>query len=327
MERKMNENQKRIPMFSVCVITYNQENFISQTLESILSQKHDFSWELLVGDDCSSDGTRKIIQEYAEKFPEIVRPIFNEKNLGLVKNFFSVMKNARGKYIMECAGDDWWLPGKAKTQIDFMENHPEIGMCYGKCFTYKDGKKLDEKKAGWIVKKTFAEFIQGNSVPALTVCYRKELFDSYVAEINPEEKNWLMEDYPMWLYFSKNSRLEFLNEYFACYRALEGSASHQTDFDKAFLFAKSFYAIRKFFAEKYNFSCESFSDEKIKFGIYLGKLDESYDKNSAKSMAAEFKKMPDKTFKRKIFFYASKNFFFWKIFKLARKIHSLRKIK
>ena len=115
------ENKINGLMFSVAVITYNQEKYIAQTLDSIINQRHNYSYEIVVGDDCSSDGTREIVRQYAEKYPEIVKPIFNEKNLGIIKNYFNVISHCSGKYIMECAGDDFWLPGKVELQIPFYE--------------------------------------------------------------------------------------------------------------------------------------------------------------------------------------------------------------
>ena len=167
-------------LLSVCVITYNQEKFIRQTLDSILLQEHSFSYEILIGDDCSQDKTRNIISEYAEKYPEIIVPIFNQKNLGIVGNYFNVLGHASGKYVMECAGDDWWLPGKVTQQIEFLEQNPEIGMCYGKAKEFLNSKNRFTKK--YIGKKCeeFSQLLERNEIPALTVCFRRELANKYL---------------------------------------------------------------------------------------------------------------------------------------------------
>ena len=238
-------------MFSVSLITYNQEEYIAQTIESIVNQKHDYPYELIIGDDASHDRTPEIIREYAEKYPDIIKLIFNQSNMGILKNFSNVLSHCKGKYIMECAGDDWWLPGKVQKQISFMEENSDVGMCYGKVQAYKSGRKSAEFEG--IKRETFDELLyKGNIIPAVTVCYKRELYENYVKEIKPETQNWLMEDYPMWLYMSHESKIRFLNEKFACYRILPCSASHNTNnIEKALAFQKSFWNIQDFFSRRY----------------------------------------------------------------------------
>lgn len=245
------------PLISVAIITYNQEKFISQTLESILSQKHSCTYEIIIGDDCSTDRNREIIESYREKYPEIIKPIYNQNNLGLIKNYFNVMAQCRGKYIMQCAGDDWWLPEKLSIQVDFMETHPDIGMCYGKAQTYIDGKKKYGKKFGE-KRESFESLLGGNTIPAVTACFRRDLLERYLEDINPLGKNWLMEDYPLWLWFSHESRICFIDKIQAIYRVLSESASHSMDIEKALMITESYTDIKNFFYRKYVNSNEDF---------------------------------------------------------------------
>ena len=239
-------------LLSVCVITYNQDNFIKETLDSILNQYRDYSYEIVIGEDCSTDNTRSIIEEYVKKYPEIIKPIYNNPNKGLLNNYFNVLDNCSGKYIMECAGDDFWLPGKISNQIKIMENHSEIGMCYGKAKVFNQTENCLEKCTIGKRKETFAELMLENSIPAVTVCFRKDKLYEYIKEINPIARNWLMEDFPMWLWFSKNSKIKFINRVYAVYRNLEVSASHSNNAEKIKRFNDSCLDIRIFFAEKYN---------------------------------------------------------------------------
>lgn len=238
------------PLVSVAIITYNQEKFISQTLESILSQKHRCTYEIIIGDDCSTDRNREIIESYREKYPEIIKPIYNQNNLGLIKNYFNVMAQCRGKYIMQCAGDDWWLPEKLSIQVDFMETHPDIGMCYGKAQTYIDGKKKYGKKIGE-KRESFESLLGGNTIPAVTACFRRDLLEKYLEDINPLGKDWLMEDYPLWLWFSHESKVYFINKVLASYRVLDESASHNSDIIKILRFKQGEADIKKFYYKKY----------------------------------------------------------------------------
>jgi glycosyltransferase involved in cell wall biosynthesis len=98
-----------LPLISVLVLTYNQEKFISETINSILSQVCSFSYEIIIGNDCSTDRTTLICEDYVNKFPEKIKLINREKNVGLTKNYVDCLKICRGTYIAQCAGDDYWI--------------------------------------------------------------------------------------------------------------------------------------------------------------------------------------------------------------------------
>jgi glycosyltransferase involved in cell wall biosynthesis len=122
--------QEKNLMVSVCVVTYNQEKYIRQCLQSIVNQKTDFDFEVLVADDCSTDNTCAIVQEFADKYPEIVIPIFHEKNIGAYKNFLFVHKQAKGEYIAHMDGDDYTLPGKLQAQKMFLDENKECNVVF-----------------------------------------------------------------------------------------------------------------------------------------------------------------------------------------------------
>lgn len=118
------------PKVSVCVVTYNHEKYIKECLESIVTQKCDFDFEVIVGDDCSTDNTRAIVQEYVDKYPNIVKPMFHEKNVGPTQNFIQVNKKATGTYIAHMDGDDFWYEGKLAYQVNIMEKDSNIVQCW-----------------------------------------------------------------------------------------------------------------------------------------------------------------------------------------------------
>lgn len=244
----MNENEL---LLSVMVETYNQEEYITQTIESILKQDYSFPYEIIIGDDCSTDNTGKILDEYAEKYPQI-KVIHNEKNLGAMGNFYTVLSQTKGKYIMDCGGDDYWLPGKVKAQIKFMQKHQNIGLCYGKVKCFKQNINELTKKSNGGKKTKFYELFLGNTIPALTVCYKKELVEKYLGEVNPQITDWRLEDLPMWLWFARKSKIKFLNKEFGVYRVLEESESHSKNSEKYQKYAKSCRDVRVFYSELYN---------------------------------------------------------------------------
>ena len=135
---------------SVLCTAYNHEKYIRDALEGFVSQKTDFPFEVLVNDDCSSDGTADIIREYAGKYPDIIRPFYQEKNLysqgGMTHLFASVFyPNARGEYMALCEGDDYWSdPEKLQRQVSFLDAHPDYTACvHNTVLHYCDGSAPD----------------------------------------------------------------------------------------------------------------------------------------------------------------------------------------
>lgn len=122
-------NQLNEIKVSVCVVVYNQEKYIAECLESLVTQRTNFNFEIIVSDDCSTDTSRKIITEYYEKYPYLIRPIFNEYNLGPHENLKSTYKLAQGIYIAHMDGDDYALPNKLQKQYDTLENNPDCQIC------------------------------------------------------------------------------------------------------------------------------------------------------------------------------------------------------
>ena len=144
-------------LVSVCIVTYNQERFVEQTLQSFLNQNTSYQYEVIVGDDCSTENTRKIVQSFVDKYPTIIKPIFHEKNVGPIENIKSVYKKARGKYICHLDGDDYALLNKLQKQFDILEKNQDCSICshlmqfvdengkFVKTWSYSEGKySLDD---------------------------------------------------------------------------------------------------------------------------------------------------------------------------------------
>jgi len=126
---------------SVCCITYNQEKYIAQAIEGFLLQKTDFQIEILIGEDYSTDNTRQIIQSYQNKHPDLIKILSGEKNAGGVKNLLNVLKNAKGKYLAFCDGDDYWTDAsKLQKQVDFLRDNQDFVACshYSRVIDDKD---------------------------------------------------------------------------------------------------------------------------------------------------------------------------------------------
>ena len=232
---------------SVVVLVYNQEKTIAKTLDSILSQAHEYPYEIVVGDDVSTDGSRDVLQRYKDSYPDIIQLIYNDKNLGVVGNWVNALRHCHGEYIMECAPDDWWLPGKIERQIAFMDVHPEYGMCYGKVkrFSEKRGEFLSTL---WGARcESFDDIIKNIAkVPPMSMCFRRELGLKYVDEIHPERTNWIMEDYPFYIWLIIYSRIFFDETILGVYRVVENSISHSKELKKKEKFYGSVIDVKRF---------------------------------------------------------------------------------
>ena len=131
----MNRGLDKDVLVSISCITYNHLQYIRQCLDGFLMQKTNFAFEILIHDDCSTDGTSEVIKEYEAKYPEIIKPIYEEENqYQQGKSVGSAVWNyprAKGKYIALCEGDDYWIdPLKLQKQVDFMESHPDYSLCF-----------------------------------------------------------------------------------------------------------------------------------------------------------------------------------------------------
>ena len=246
-----------MPLVSVHCITYNHEPYIAQALDGFLMQKTNFPFEVIVHDDASTDRTAEIIREYEARFPKIIKPIYETENqyskhdgsLGRIMD-----AACKGKYIAFCEGDDYWIDGnKLQMQVDFLEGNPEYGMCYTRARQFIQKERIFSKTLFGKPVADFNDLLQnGNRIPTLTVMLRKSLHERYREEIHPENKGWLMDDYPTWLYVAHESKVKFVDSVTSVYRVLEESASHSKDFAKMVAFEVSSFSILVYFAEKYN---------------------------------------------------------------------------
>ena len=127
------------PKVSVSLITYNHERYIAACLDSVINQHVDFDYEIIVADDCSSDHTAEIVQAYALKYPNLIKPILRKANLGLVRNAISTIEACSGEYIALMEGDDFWIyNNKLQIQADYLDNNADCAFCFTNNYTFLD---------------------------------------------------------------------------------------------------------------------------------------------------------------------------------------------
>jgi len=114
---------------SICVITYNHEQYIDACLQGIVSQVLDYDYEIVIGDDCSADGTLAICKKYAAEYPDKIKLIAGTANVGMTANGLRTFAACTGEYLAICEGDDYWTdPHKLQRQVDYLETHPDYSM-------------------------------------------------------------------------------------------------------------------------------------------------------------------------------------------------------
>lgn len=216
------------PMVSVRTSTYQHAKYIKQCLEGVLAQKTDFSFEFIIGEDFSTDGTREIVFDYAKKYPDIIRVITADYNVGMKANGERCINAIRGKYIAICEGDDYWTdPYKLQKQIDFMEKNPDYTICFHvvKVIYENSAKNFlfpNVKNKTWYTRK---ELLKTNYIPTNSVVYRKLEHKNLPDDIAPG-------DWYMHLYQAKFGKIKFIDEVMSVYRKHEGGIWWQYDTDR-----------------------------------------------------------------------------------------------
>jgi len=253
----------KAPLVSVCMITHNHEPYIAQAIEGVLSQKTAFPFELIIGEDCSTDATREIVFEYASCHPNLIRVITSETNVGGKANEARVFACARGRYIAVCEGDDFWRePLKLQHQVEYLEAHPAVGL------VHTDAHLL-RQKTGRISRNYFRHnarleirYKRNVAIPLLEQRYRVANCTTFmrralllqVRAADPilyESARFIMNDIPHVFEISRLAGVHFLPEAYATHRKLEESACFSKCYEKRKKFNVSCLDVRMYLCEKY----------------------------------------------------------------------------
>lgn len=242
------------PLVTIQCITYNHESYIRQCLEGFIMQKTTFPFEAIVHDDASTDGTAAIIREYSEKYPDIIKPIYETENQYSKRDgSLTRIMNAhtRGKYVAICEGDDYWIdPLKLQKQVDFLESHPECSLVCTDINYYIQRK--DEfinayfRNKKFPIKYTYNDFLtKAWFVAPCTWVYRKEM-----CKENGISLGFVVGDLPLLLELSSKGKIKYLDDVTAVYRVLDKSVSHFKDFAVSRNFVEGIFRIQLYYIGK-----------------------------------------------------------------------------
>lgn len=246
------------PLLSVCLITYNHAKYIKEAIDGVLMQKVNFTWELIIADDFSIDGTREIVIEYKKKYPDFIKLILQEKNVGAAKNWMDLITNPKSKYIAYFEGDDYWTdPLKLQKQVDFLEENEDYGLVHTDFITYyqKENKFTPRSKKLKIPEGNIAkELLYHNLISSPTVCFRRLILENIDLPILVNK--FKIGDYFLWLEISFITKIHYLDSPTSCYRIAAGSVMRRGIKNKIKLIKESIL-IKRYYINKF----------KIKFNL------------------------------------------------------------
>ena len=239
------------PLVSVCMTTYNHEQYIAQAIESVISQQFNFDVEIIIGEDCSTDNTIAICREYKAKYPECIRIVTSENNIGMHANYRRTIEACRGKYIAMLDGDDYFTdPDKLQMQVDLLER-TGAAMCYTRSERRSDNDSVIYPPQAELHTTFDKMLILNTAENCTTLALRTKILD-YYAEVQPENKGWKTDDLPMWLWFSATQKIVAIDRVTAVHRVLTTSVSHSDKWQKQLDFCYSLDSIMLWFDERYN---------------------------------------------------------------------------
>lgn len=241
-----------VPLVSVCMITYNHAPYIAEAIEGVMMQKCDFPFELIIGEDYSTDDTRSIVLSYKEKYPENIRLLLRNTNMGMLQNFKDTLCSATGKYIALCEGDDYWIDSyKLQKQVDILENDDNVMLVHSKVKLRTGDREFDDVLIKAQQKNTPLALLMANQITTLTVLFRRDVLRKAQELIAQSQTKFPMGDYPLWLAIALQGKIVLLEDCTGVYRVLRNSASHSKDKKKMYAFEKGVLDVKLFFYDQY----------------------------------------------------------------------------
>jgi len=224
------------PVASIIMATYNQVDFLAEAVQGVMKQIVDFPLELIIGDDCSTDGTYTLALDLQQKHPRTIRVITGNFNVGLLSNYARLIRASRGAFIASCDGDDMWIdPGKLQRQVDLLRHNADTGAVHTDfdhiLWRRNRWHRLGSFHKQWYDKQpvpqghVFSDLLRRNFIQISTVCFRGELVRASV-DNGALQGSYSVNDWPLCLHVAALSRIEYLPESTTLYRKVSGSITN-----------------------------------------------------------------------------------------------------
>jgi glycosyltransferase involved in cell wall biosynthesis len=251
---KQNWDSSTIPFLTISCITFNHKNFIEEAIEGFLAQETTFKIELLIHDDASTDGTKQIVEYYANKHPDIIFPIIQSSNQfskGVkIRNAFHY-PIANGKYMALCEGDDFWTdPLKLQKQVEFLEANEEYVMCFHRAKIASFDGKSRVNIYDHLENRDYSglEILKKWTVPTASVVFRTEILNKNPLPSHPD---FLFGDIILFLHLAEFGKIHCLKDMMSVYRVhLSGVSMNQSKLS-TLNYIKHHIAIQESFDGKY----------------------------------------------------------------------------
>ncbi len=251
------------PVLSVCMLTYNQERYIAQAVESVLMQQTTFPFEIVIGEDCSTDGTLAVLLKLTSRHPDRIRLLRRDRNLGMMANSAQTLAECRGHYLALLEGDDYWTDAhKLQKQIDALIAHPDWTICFHsvRCIQ-EDGSRPDfvfpRSSPGEVL--TVEDILRRNFIQTCSVVYRR-----VIRELPAWMSRLQLGDWPLHILHADQGNIGYLPQQMAVYRIhRESNWSSQNDLSRYRAVLEMLTAVDEHFEGRYRRQIESARAELI----------------------------------------------------------------
>ena len=207
---------------SVAMITYNHERFIAQAIDSVLMQQVNFDYEIVIGEDCSTDATRDIVAGYQRKYPDKIRLLPPKTNMGGNKNLSQTLHACLGEYVALLEGDDYWIsPYKLQKQVDFLDRNPDFALCFHNVMVVDELQGRTPRNhccADQPEVSTFEDILSKNFIATLSTVFRRNSFAAFPQWVYQLK----MGDWPLHTLVAQHGKIKYLNEVMGVYRVHQG---------------------------------------------------------------------------------------------------------
>ncbi|MFN6487274.1 MULTISPECIES: glycosyltransferase [unclassified Nostoc] len=237
---------------SVLMITYNHDKFIAKAIESVLIQQVNFEYELVIGEDCSTDTTRQIAIDYQKRYPDKIRLLLPNNNLGMNQNLVNTFNACTGQYIAILEADDYWIyPDKLQKQVDFLDKRPEYAICFHNAIIFWEDNRQPPGLFRHKQKETSSieDLLIENFIPTASVMYRNGLIKNF--------PQWFYElsmgDWVIHILNAQYGNIGYINEVMSAYRLhTQGVWTSKSDEQRLPAIIKMFSNIREYLDVKYH---------------------------------------------------------------------------